>query len=135
MLPPAFFSTLTLSMSILYLSPDFSATARTASTTMSASSFESADTIFDAMDVLAILFRNAFSVGSTLVAISLSVSIAFWDAFLNPSTTTVGWTFFVISSSAFSSNEPASTTVDVVPSPTSLSVDLLISTIILAEGC
>ena len=40
-----------------------------------------------------------------------------------------------MSSSACSSNAPASTTADVVPSPTSLSVVFAISTSIFAAGC
>src|SRR5919106_1392388 len=42
---------------------------------------------------------------------------------------------YAISSSALDNRDPARTTVEVVPSPTSLSVALLISTIILAAGC
>src|SRR6185436_3418108 len=40
-----------------------------------------------------------------------------------------------MSSSAFSNKEPAITTDEVVPSPTSLSIDFETSTIILAAGC
>ena len=47
----------------------------------------------------------------------------------------VGWTSCSKSDSACSNNEPAKTTTDVVPSPTSASVVFAISTNILAAGC
>ncbi len=73
--------------------------------------------------------------GSTLSAISFNNSFAFSALFLYPSTITVGWIFLFNNSSALSKSEPAKTTTDVVPSPTSLSTLLVISTIIFAAGC
>ena len=87
------------------------------------------------MVVMAILFRNALSIGSISMDISLRNSIDFFEASLNPSTTIVGWTSLSSSSSAFSIREPASTTTDLVPSPASLSTDLATSTSIFAIGC
>jgi hypothetical protein len=89
----------------------------------------------DDIDVVAIFFKYSLSWGSIFSAISFNNSIAFSALFLNPSTIIVGWTFLFINSSAFSKSEPAKRTTDVVPSPTSLSTLLEISTMILAAGC
>ena len=62
-------------------------------------------------------------------------TLAFFAAFLYPSTIIVGCTSCSSSDSAFSSSAPARTTAEVVPSPTSLSVVFAISTNILAAGC
>ena len=89
----------------------------------------------DAIAVVAIFFKWFLLVGSIFSATCLSNSIAFSALFLYPSTITVGWTLLSINSSAFSKSEPANTTTEVVPSPTSLSTLLVTSTIIFAAGC
>ena len=95
----------------------------------------SSETSLVCMLVVATLMRSALDVGSTFSAILSRTCSAFSRAFMYPSTTTVGWTSWLMSSSAFSRSAPARMTPDVVPSPTSLSVALLISTIIFAAGC
>ncbi len=133
--PPAFFSTLTSSWSTMNFSPFLSATARTAFTMSVANISPPFLTSFVSMEVLAILLSTDLSFGVTSSEISLRYWIAFFEAFLYPSTIIVGWTSWVRRDSAFSNSAPASTTADVVPSPTSLSVVFEISTSIFAAGC
>ena len=71
----------------------------------------------------------------TFLEISANISSAFSDAAWNPSMITDECTSFFIKSSAFAYNVPAKITEEVVPSPTSVSIVLEISTIILAAGC
>ena len=79
--------------------------------------------------------RIGLSFGVTFCAMFLINCLALVAAFLYPSTIIVGWTSCSKSDSACSNSAPARTTTDVVPSPTSLSVDFEISTSIFAAGC
>ena len=104
-------------------------------TIISASKSESFLTNLVCIEVFAILFNIFLSTGEIESAISSRYSLVFLAAFLYPSTIIVGWTSWSINDSACSSNAPAKTTAEVVPSPTSLSVVLEISTNIFAAGC